>query len=65
VKKDIHPLYADAVVRCTCGNVIVTRSTGPDITVERCSRCHPAYTGDRTPVSPEGRAARFRRRYGR
>ena len=27
MKKDIHPNYNDAVVRCACGNEIKTRST--------------------------------------
>ena len=63
MKRDIHPVYVDAIARCTCGNTMTIRSTRKDIHVERCSRCHPAYSGGRTLPNVEGRIARFRRRY--
>jgi large subunit ribosomal protein L31 len=62
MKKGIHPPYVAALVRCACGNEIRTRSTQPDLTIEVCSRCHPAFTGARKPVNVEGRIERFRRR---
>ena len=47
MKKGIHPTYyEDAVIRCACGNVIVTGSTKKEIRVEVCSKCHPFYTGE-------------------
>ena len=27
MQTDIHPQYADMVVKCTCGNTFTTRST--------------------------------------
>jgi len=43
LKKDIHPEYKDAIITCTCGNKIKTRSTKESIHVEICSACHPVY----------------------
>ena len=63
VKKNIHPVYVDALVRCVCRNQIATRSTRPDVRVEVCSRCHPFYSGVQQPAAAEGRIERFRRRY--
>ena len=46
MKKNIHPTYyKDAVIRCACGNEVVTGSTVKEIKVEICSKCHPFYTG--------------------
>jgi large subunit ribosomal protein L31 len=61
-----HPNSVIATVRCTsCGEVFTTRSTRPEITVDMCSKCHPAYTGvERT--NPSGsRTERFERRRAR
>jgi large subunit ribosomal protein L31 len=63
MKQGIHPPYGDTLMRCACGNEIVTRSTRPHVSVEVCSRCHPYFTGGLRPADPEGRIARFRRRY--
>jgi large subunit ribosomal protein L31 len=61
----IHPHYAEATVRCTCGNEFTTRSTGGDIRVELCSNCHPFYTGRQKLVDAGGRVERFNRRAAR
>ncbi|HNI26885.1 MAG TPA: 50S ribosomal protein L31, partial [Leptospiraceae bacterium] len=37
MKDGIHPKYLDAKIRCACGNVIETKSTRGDISVEICS----------------------------
>ncbi len=58
----IHPTYAEAHVRCTCGNEFTTRSTKTDIQVEICSNCHPFYTGRQKLVDTGGRVERFQRR---
>ncbi|OGV86327.1 MAG: 50S ribosomal protein L31, partial [Lentisphaerae bacterium RIFOXYB12_FULL_60_10] len=44
MKKEIHPKYAEATVTCACGNVIHTRSTVKEMTVNTCSACHPFFT---------------------
>jgi large subunit ribosomal protein L31 len=65
MKTDIHPNYEAVSIRCSCGNVIETRSTGGDLSVELCSECHPFYTGKQKLVDTGGRIDRFERRYGR
>ena len=65
MKTEIHPQYDAASIRCSCGNVIETRSTGGDKSVELCSECHPFYTGKQKLVDTGGRIDRFERRYGR
>ena len=65
MKTDIHPEYAEATVRCSCGNTFTTRSTKPDLHVELCNVCHPFYTGRQKLVDTGGRVERFERRYGR
>jgi large subunit ribosomal protein L31 len=59
---EIHPNYAVAHVRCTCGNEFETRSTKSEIQVEICSNCHPFYTGRQKLVDTGGRVERFQRR---
>ena len=65
MKRDIHPEYVDATIRCACGNSWATRSTKADMHVEVCSNCHPFFTGEQRIVDTAGRVERFRRRYAR
>ena len=65
MKPGIHPEYTTITARCSCGNVIETRSTlGHDIHLEVCSACHPFYTGTQKILDSGGRVERFRRRFG-
>jgi len=64
MKKGIHPDYVDCKITCLCGNVIETRSTQAEISVEICSNCHPFYTGKQKLVDTAGRVERFNKRYG-
>jgi large subunit ribosomal protein L31 len=64
LKAGIHPKYYETKIRCACGNVIETRSTVKDISVEICSSCHPFFTGKQKLVDTAGRVERFRRKYG-
>lgn len=64
MKKGIHPEYMECVVRCSCGETFITRSTKKELKVEICSRCHPFYTGKQKLVDTGGRVERFERRYG-
>jgi large subunit ribosomal protein L31 len=59
---DIHPKYADAEIRCACGNVIKTRSTKSTIIVGICNVCHPFYTGQQKFVDTAGRVDKFQQR---
>ncbi len=63
MKKDIHPHYVEANVRCACGNEFVTGSTQDTIRVEICSKCHPFFTGKQKLMDTAGRVERFRRKY--
>jgi large subunit ribosomal protein L31 len=63
MKTDIHPVYTDASVTCSCGNTFTTKSTKPVMTVELCNECHPFYTGKQKLVDTGGRVERFQRRY--
>ena len=64
MKKGIHPEYKMTKITCVCGNVIETRSTVENISVEICSACHPFYTGKQKLVDTAGRIDRFNKRYG-
>ncbi|MBN1763901.1 MAG: 50S ribosomal protein L31 [Sedimentisphaerales bacterium] len=64
MKKDIHPKYEQAKVKCGCGNEFITRSTKSEIHVEICSVCHPFYTGKQKFVDAAGRIEKFQKKYG-
>ena len=65
MKTDIHPVYADVTVKCTCGNVFVTQSTRTgNLSLELCNECHPYFTGKQKLVDAGGRVERFNKRYG-
>ncbi len=63
MKKDIHPGYDQSTIACACGNVITTRSTRKEMSVNICSACHPYFTGQKTMIDTEGRVDRFMKRY--
>ena len=63
MRKNIHPNYNDAVVRCACGNEINTRSTVKEMPVNTCSSCHPFFTGSAKLIDTEGRVDRFKKRF--
>ena len=59
MKKDIHPSYVKAPVRCACGNEFETGSTIDTIKVEICSKCHPFFTGTLKYIDTAGRIEKF------
>lgn len=63
MKEGIHPEYREARIVCACGNVIETRSTQEQLSVEICAVCHPFYTGKQRLVDTAGRVERFNRKY--
>ena len=63
MKKEIHPNYGPASIRCACGNVIETRSTKQTISVDICSACHPLFTGKQKLVDTAGRIDRFNKKF--
>jgi len=59
-----HPELTRTTVRCAgCGTTFRLRSTAPDLTVEVCSACHPAYTGVARQAASGSRVDRFNRRW--
>ncbi len=65
MQTDIHPTYADMIVKCTCGNTFTTQSTKTgNLSVELCNECHPYFTGKQKLVDSGGRVERFNKRYG-
>ncbi|HQW50519.1 MAG TPA: 50S ribosomal protein L31 [Tepidiformaceae bacterium] len=65
MKAGIHPNYQEAVIRCSCGAEIKTRSTKTAMHLDVCSECHPFYTGEQRIVDTAGRVERFNRRFQR
>ena len=63
MRKNIHPDYNEAVVRCACGNEINTRSTVKEMHVNTCSSYHPFFTGSAKLIDTEGRVDRFKKRF--
>lgn len=61
MKTDIHPKYVSAKIKCACGNVIETRSSAGDISVEICSNCHPFFTGKSKVLDTAGRVDKFKK----
>lgn len=62
MKKDTHPPYYQATVKCACGNAFTVGSTKKELEVEICSQCHPFYTGTSKIVDAAGRVERFKSR---
>ena len=66
MKNDIHPLYENIEVNCSCCNNFQTKSTRiQNLNIDICSKCHPFYTGKQRIVDTEGRVDNFRKRFGK
>ena len=66
MRQDIHPEYLEIKATCSCGNVILIKSTlKEDISLDICSACHPFYTGKQKLVDTAGRVERFEKRFGK
>jgi large subunit ribosomal protein L31 len=63
MKKDTHPVYfPEAKMICACGNTFTAGATKPEIRVEICAKCHPAYTGEIKLIDTAGRVEKFKTR---
>jgi large subunit ribosomal protein L31 len=61
-----HPeIHLVDVVCANCGTSFTVRTTGTSLSVDVCSSCHPAYTGERRTASRGDRIDRFNRRLAR
>jgi large subunit ribosomal protein L31 len=63
MKKEIHPEYYQAEVKCACGSTFTSGSTMKEIHVEICSQCHPFFTGKQKLLDTAGRVERFNRKF--
>ena len=63
MKKDIHPDYQLQEIKCSCGNVIKTKSTAENLTVDICTASHPFITRTQKLVDSTGRGERYNNRY--
>ena len=65
MKADIHPEYMDAVIRCSCGYVLKTRSTRKEFLFFTCTATTEIYTGTAKLLDAEGRVQRFQKKYAK
>lgn len=66
MQQDIQPKYEELEAKCSCGNVVKTRSTrGGTMQIDVCSACHPFYTGKQKILDSGGRVDRFKKRFGK
>ncbi|HON55849.1 MAG TPA: 50S ribosomal protein L31 [bacterium] len=63
MKDKIHPEYKEIEFKCSCGNVIKTRSTTKNPNIAICSACHPFFTGKEKILDAAGRIEKFRKKY--
>jgi len=64
MKKNLHPKYSEAIVKCACGQTFTTGSTKKNLHVEICSKCHPFFTGKQKLVDTGGRIEKFMKKFG-
>lgn len=65
MKEGIHPNYNETKIHCVCGNVVLTRSTKKEISVEICSNCHPFFTGTQKLLDTAGKIDKFKKKYAK
>jgi large subunit ribosomal protein L31 len=59
----IHPELVRATATCSsCGTTYELRSTRPELRLDVCAACHPAYTGVERAATTGTRVERFERR---
>lgn len=64
MREGIHPKYAEAEVKCACGETFKTGSTRQALRVDICSKCHPFFTGKQKLIDVGGRVDRFKKKFG-
>ena len=63
MKAEVHPEFPYCTISCACGNVVITRSTRGDFSVDVCAACHPFYTGKQKLMDTAGRVDKFKKRF--
>ena len=66
MRTELHPRLVAARATCgSCGTTFAVRSTVPDLHLDVCSHCHPAYTDEPARRTTRGsQVERFARRWG-
>lgn len=62
MKKDIHPSYQLATIKCACGEVYQIPSVKKVIEVEMCKKCSPLFTGREEKRIVMGQVEKFLKR---
>ncbi len=62
--KEVNTKYMETKVNCACGNNFTVNSNKPELHIEVCNQCHPAYTGVQNTTTKSGRVEKFNRKYG-
>jgi large subunit ribosomal protein L31 len=58
-----HPeLHLVDATCATCGTTFIVRTAGSSLSIDVCSNCHPAYTGEQRHTAHGDRIDRFNRR---
>lgn len=65
MKKNIHPMYKDVKVKCSCGNSFLIRSTlaKNELNIDVCNKCHPFFSGKQKIIDTAGRVESFMRKF--
>ncbi len=65
MKDKIHPEYKEIVIKCSCSNTFITKSTLNEnkLNVDVCNNCHPFYTGKQKIIDTAGMVDNFNRRF--
>jgi large subunit ribosomal protein L31 len=65
MKKNIHPQYFLAKIKCACGAEYEIPATKKEIFVEICRNCSPVFTGKEETKVVMGRVEKFLKRAGK
>ncbi|QJC32637.1 50S ribosomal protein L31 [Enterobacteriaceae endosymbiont of Donacia dentata] len=66
MKKNTHPKFNNITIKCSCGNIINTKSTldnNKELSLDICNICHPFYTGKQKITDTKGRVENFKKRF--
>jgi large subunit ribosomal protein L31 len=62
MKKNIHPPYQIATIKCACGETYQIPSVKKAILVEMCKKCSPLFTGKEEKRVIMGQIEKFMKR---
>jgi len=56
--------FVNTSVTCSCGNTFEVKSNKPELRLEVCDKCHPAFTGKQGTAKKAGSVEKFNKKYG-